>query len=500
MTKFADQSSETPTIQLPGWNIYPLSVARVGKDTYFLARQEGGIEKRLGLSAGEEPRFFQGIEQKGEGVWLCPLSAANMACLRQRLPWLQPQPLGLGLTFGFGDRLGLATPGHITAIRSDVIHDGEARPIFAQQSVRENARTGRSPQMVMDDAAWGVFQEGWQGPWGADADHIKEPDDIEAFVSAGYTLFTFDPGDYVDGAADEDSIEDLRTKVDNLPWAALRSSPEAMYRAYLERSFTLENGRLVFDEMILLRAVAKYGRAIAHTVALYERLAQCCVGRPFEVEVSVDETDTPTTVKEHLFIASELKRLGVVWISLAPRFVGSFEKGVDYIGDKSAFALDVQGHAAVARALGPYKLSLHSGSDKFSIYPLVYQATNGIMHVKTAGTSYLEALRVLAQNRTELFRQIFSLARDRFETDRHSYIISADLERVPRATQLKDAELPDLLNDFHARQVLHVTYGSVLDRYGAELQGALASDEECYTTALESHFRHHLKKLRNQSC
>ena len=84
----------------------------------------------------------------------------------------------------------------------------------------------------------------------------------------------------------------------------------------------------------------------------------------------MDETDTPTTHAEHIFVASELRRLGVRWASLAPRFVGRFEKGVDYIGDLAAFDADMRVHAAIARAFGPYKISLHSGSDKFSIYEI----------------------------------------------------------------------------------------------------------------------------------
>ncbi len=117
----------------------------------------------------------------------------------------------------------------------------------------------------------------------------------------------------------------------------------------------------------------------------------------------MDETDQPTTHAEHVYIASELKRLGVEWVSLAPRFVGRFEKGVDYIGDLQAFHQDVNGHAAIARALGPYKLSIHSGSDKFSIYPIIMEATRGLVHLKTAGTSYLEALRTAAALDLDLF-------------------------------------------------------------------------------------------------
>ena len=94
-------------------------------------------------------------------------------------------PIGLSPSFGFGDRLGLATPGHIVAVKGTGL-----APIFAQQSVRENARTGRTPQQVMDDATWGIFQEGWQAGVGADADHLKTPADIDACLAAGYSFFT----------------------------------------------------------------------------------------------------------------------------------------------------------------------------------------------------------------------------------------------------------------------------------------------------------------------
>ncbi len=98
------------------------------------------------------------------------------------------------------------------------------------------------------------------------------------------------------------------------------------------------------------------------------------------------ETDTPTTHQEHIFFVHELRRLGVQWVSLAPRYIGRFEKGVDYIGDLGALRSDLSGHAAISRALGPYKLSLHSGSDKFSVYPIITEMTGGRVP-PTAGAS-----------------------------------------------------------------------------------------------------------------
>ena len=152
-----------------------------------------------------------------------------------------------------------------------------------------------------------------------------------------------------------------------------------------------------------------------------------------ELEVSVDETETPTSHAEHIYIASELKRLGVKWVSLAPRYVGRFEKGVDYIGSLAAFEADFAGHAAIARWFGPYKLSLHSGSDKFSIYPIAARLSRGLVHLKTAGTSYLEALRTIAHHDPAFFREIYTFARQRYETDRLSYHVSAELSECPAA-------------------------------------------------------------------
>ncbi|HBO33615.1 MAG TPA: hypothetical protein DD636_02565 [Anaerolineaceae bacterium] len=102
-------------------------------------------------------------------------------------------PLGIRPSFGFGDRLRLATPGHIAAVKGT-----RFSPVFAQQSVRENARIGRTLQQVINDARRAVDAAGLDSPWGADADHLKTVDDLAGFVDAGYTLFTVDPGDHVD--------------------------------------------------------------------------------------------------------------------------------------------------------------------------------------------------------------------------------------------------------------------------------------------------------------
>jgi hypothetical protein len=469
---------------LPGLQNYPESVVIHEGTTYFLARSPEG--KRLGIQGAASD--FQGQAAAG-GVLLCPLTAAHAALLRQRLPWLTPEPLGRRPSFGMGDRLGLATPGHIRALRA---RPGLA-PILAQQSMRENARTGRTPQQVMDDALWGAFQTGWHAPWGADADHLKTSEHIAVCVAAGYTFYTVDPGDYVDNEAHTAPLGALERKLARLPWDALDDTPAGLRRRYLGQNFAVENLSLAFDEEALLRAAGKYGGAIAHTARLYRHLRGAAWHQPFELEVSVDETETPTTPLEHFFVASELKRLGVEWVSLAPRYGGRFEKGVDFIGDLAAFEAEISQHAAIARALGPYKLSLHSGSDKFSIYPVIARHAGPLLHVKTAGTSYLEALRAAARVAPGLFREILALAHQRYETDRATYHVSADPQRLAQPAAISDDRLTELLDSFDARQMLHVTFGSALERYGSDLKALLNRHEEAHYQALEAHFIRHLE-------
>jgi len=389
-----------------------------------------------------------------------------------------PTPLSLTPSFGFGDRLGLATPGHIAAVR-----ETKFAPIFAQQSVRENARTGRTPQQVVDDAKRAVDSAHWEAPWGADADHLKTTDDIPPFVEAGYTFFTVDPGEHVDNAADADPLSVLQNKVAKFNWDELSA-------LYLDQPVDPPWGQ--FDEESLMRSTVKYGNAIRQAASMYDHLSQ--LKDAFDFEVSVDETDSPTTPLEHFYIASELTRRGIHFTSLAPRFIGRFEKGVDYIGDLNALDIELEKHAAVTTYFGTYKLSLHSGSDKLSVYPLVVKHWGERVHVKTAGTSYLEALRVLASHEPDLFLKIYSLGRECYEVDKRTYHVSASLEFLPSTS-----DLPLLLNDFHARQVLHVTFGSAIGKFGAELKSALIKHEDAYYEGLRAHFEKHLNLLQDKN-
>src|SRR4030065_1487072 len=197
--------------------LYPRSLVSSSGVEYGLVRSLKGSQLVVVAPIySSELSGFEGeiSEIRDRSLLIGPLNARNAIAIRSQLPWLQPKILGLKTSAGMGDRLGVATPGHVRAVR---MFEGGVTPIFAQQSVREMTRTGRKPQQVMDDATWGVFEEGWQGDFGADADHLKTTDDIDACIAAGFTLFTIDPGEYVDNNSETYSLNQLYEKASELP-------------------------------------------------------------------------------------------------------------------------------------------------------------------------------------------------------------------------------------------------------------------------------------------
>lgn len=410
----------------------------------------------------------------------------------------KPSPLGLKRSFGFGDRLGLATPGHLAAARGSGFSG-----IFAQQSIREMTRTERTPEAVMKAAVDALNTAGYDQPWGADADHLKTTEDVEVTAAAGFCFFTIDPSAFVNNAADHAPEAELVDEAARQTQERIYGdqSPEALY---LGKRYDLGEFSLCFEREPLLRASMKYGRAIAHCEFMAGEIDRILAGRPYEIEVSVDETDAPTTPLEHLFFALELKRRGIRIVSLAPRFIGEFEKGIDYKGDLAVFEKTLRQHHAIAQTFGPYKISIHSGSDKFSIYPVIGRVCGDLLHVKTAGTSYLEALRVVARVEPKLFSEIIAYAGTRFREDKASYHISVRDEDLPGLlrTSASDQERV-FLDEDHGRQVLHVTFGSVLTRgvtaqgqtMREALLGILEREPDLHASILEKHLGRHLQLL-----
>jgi len=467
---------------------YPESQVSYEGATYWLERSADGA-KRLVVVADDESAFrgFAGTTERTNGQvrLVADTTPENAQALRSALPWLTPSRFGLHTSVGFGDRLGLATPGHVRALKTV---GGPINPVFAQQSIREMGRCHRTPRNVLDDATWGAFQAGWTTPVGGDADHLEQLEDIDDTVAAGFVFYTLDPKAEVDPEAEHADAAVIQQKVETLDWPSLDSDLATFRKSYVGHRIDLEHEAIELDEESVVRAMAKYGPSLAHAMAMYRRLRE--KGIDCEVEFAVDETDYPTKPAEHVVVVSELQRLGMDFVSFAPRFVGRFEKGVEYIGDLDELQRDFEIHAEIARALGPYKLSLHSGSDKYSTYPLIAEATKGIVHLKTAGTSWAEALRVIAHNDPDLMREVLALALDSFEANRKSYHLSCDPTKIP--TDPTDDQVAQLMDRVDSRQVLHVGYGAILEEFGPRMYQVWNDNEEEHYRIIADHFVKHL--------
>ncbi|MBQ4620475.1 MAG: tagaturonate epimerase family protein [Clostridia bacterium] len=412
------------------------------------------------------------------GVNVFEINHDVMNKMRQLFPFTAPVPvLNKDRSVGVGDRLGIAAPGHIR-----VFEKYDAMPVFAQQSIRELNLTNRTYEDVLDAASLYVFRENFTYGFGADGDHLKKPEDIEYALSLGFTMITLDLSDHIHA----DASGAYSQNVDEI---------------YLGKSFDVEGNEIAFTKEELDRVKGIYGDALDFAVKMYDQFLKDGKYQA-EFEISIDETGTPTKPAEHYFVASELQRRGVKFMTIAPRFIGEFQKGIDYIGDVNEFDAEMKVHAAIARAFG-HKVSVHSGSDKFSVFPSVGRNTNQKYHVKTAGTNWLEAMRIVAKCDPRLYREIHAYALIAFEEATKYYHVTTDLNKVPALDTLSDLELPALFENDDARQLIHITYGLILslkDENGNSvfrdrLYAFWRAHEEEYAEALYKHIGRHLKEL-----
>jgi len=435
------------------------------------------------LKNGENPGFTG--EKLAGGMIKAPLSHENADVLRKLFPFTSPsRVLGKERSFGLGDRLGIATPGHIK-----LFEKYDAYPVFAQQSIRELNLTNRTYENVLDAASFAVFREGFKKEWGADGDHLKTADDIQYALSLGFTMITLDCSEHI--------RNDINAA--NAP-----SLPREISEKYIGKKFDIGEGvTLNFTEEELCVINGIYGKAIAFAVDMYRRFFSNGKYNA-DFEISIDETSTPTTPLQHYFVARELIDAGVSFATIAPRFCGEFQKGVDYSGDLDQFNKEIKIHAIIARHF-KYKLSIHSGSDKFSVFPAIGKETRNIFHVKTAGTNWLEAMRVVAQVDPCLYREIHKYALSVFDEARKYYHVTTNLGNIPDVDSLSDEELPKLFENNDSRQLIHITYGLILTKknpgggdtftFRDKLYGLWQKHEDLYNQALFRHIGKHLDLL-----
>jgi len=461
-----------------GFNAYEKSINRKGPSTVFMVREDG---VDFIVVQGKNPGFKG--EKLSVGKIKAPLNHKNAEVLRKIFPFTAPtQVLGKERSFGVGDRLGIATPGHIR-----LFEKYDAYPVFAQQSIRELNLTNRTYEDVLDAASFAVFREGFKKAWGADGDHLKTEKDVKYALSLGFTMITLDCSEHINN----------NVTAENAP-----ALPESYVEKYLGKEFDIGEGvRLSFTETELKKILAIYGNAVSFTVNIYNRFLKKGKYRA-DFEISIDETTTPTSPLQHYFVARELIDNGVSFATLAPRFCGEFQKGVDYIGDLAQFEKEIKIHAAIARHF-KYKLSIHSGSDKFTVFPSIGKATKNIFHVKTAGTNWLEAMRIIALGDPVLYREVHKYALEAFEEARKYYHVTTDLKKIPNVDKLADRELAELFNQNDSRQLIHITYGLILNKKNADgsfmfrerLYKFWKEHTDDYAQALVKHIGKHLTLL-----
>lgn len=470
------------------------------KDNYFFMVKDDKEKFLIVVVVSDLVKKFEGsvLEEKEVDenkliIKKCYLNSHNLSLLRETFPWLNPSFCGLRTSFGTGDRLGIATPAHLQAFKGKDIF-----PILAQQSVREMSRTERNWQKVLDDAIWGCFEAGYEGPFGADADHVKNIKELKEAVDCGFTMFTIDPSGFIKndiGRLSKQEVEKLYNQISN---------GKEIENLYLNKKYKVGEQEIIFDEESLKEIILTYSEALNHVVKCYEFL-KSYKKNDFDLEISVDETPTVTSPLAHLFIVLELQRRGVNFQNIALHFLGDWQKGIEYIGNVEEFAKEFSLHAAIAKEIGGYKLSLHTGSDKFSVYPIFAQETNGLCHIKTAGTSWLEEVKVVAMKVPDLYREIHRFALKNFKKDRASYNLTTDLSRIPDIDTIADDELIDLFKHNDSRQLIHITYGSILKTkddkgkyiFKDRIYKILFQYEEDHYRELSNHIRRHLELLIN---
>lgn len=478
-----------PVIQRGPARLYPGSLYRMDDVLHCIVMEEGKKQLLL-VSRSAIETAFEGSSSEENGLFLFrgPLSKKNALVLHDQFPFTAPVSLRQQrTTVGFGDRLGLASAAHLRVVRQF-----DAYPVLAQQSVRELNFTQRDFEGLVADATFLVFQEGYEDGWGADGDHLKNFEDIDAALNAKTPMITLDlTNELHPEAADYKTavIEEQFLKMD-------RKIQDYILSEYVEKEFRGSHYDITFSREEAMKCALMYWDALEFTaeVDAYLRKRR---GDAYDFEISIDETTFPTLPSHHLFIIRELQKRKVTVNSLAPRFIGEFQKGVDYIGDKAEFERQFIVHCEIAQTYGDYKISIHSGSDKFSVYPYIGTYTKGKLHLKTAGTSWLEAVRAICQVDPKLFRLMYKKAHEYYPIALKSYHITADLSGLPDIDTLQDSELEQYLEISPSRQLFHITFGGLLT--DPEIRGPFFSTmnehEDLYYTLLEKHFIKHLTIL-----
>jgi hypothetical protein len=364
-------------------------------------------------------------------------------------------------SIGAGDRFGRQGAAQIAAFRK-AREKGVNVVIVWNKSNREHVLIGTGPADQRAAAERAIQATGWTGPWYVDADHIGLAT-VDGFAPH-CDFFTLDVADHIGKSAAPEAIEAFVAKHSALP--AAKGIPTRL------------------DAAAIRAAAGRYLRAVDETAKIYHSICELRKGDDFVTEVSMDETAIPQSPAELIVILAALADAGVPVQTIAPKFSGRFNKGVDYVGDVASFLKEFEADVRVVRwsaeAFGMpknLKLSVHTGSDKFSLYKgmgEIIRKERAGLHLKTAGTTWLEEIVGLADSGGDglaMAKEIYRAAYNRFDEVVAPYaeVIDIDREKLPSPDQVDRWEGPDFVAalrhvqsdkrfDPGMRQLVHVAF------------------------------------------
>jgi len=406
-------------------------------------------------------------------------------------------------TFGTGDRFAHQGKAQLLAIQKAREIGIDVHPVW-NKSNREHSIIKSKPDDVRAEADSAVAALGFRGAYYVDADHIGLKT-VDAFIS-GSDFFTLDVADFTGKAAEAGAIEAF-------------SKAMGEYRGSL--SIPGIDRPLELTEEIIRGAATKFLLAVQEAGRIYRHVEERKGREDFVTEVSVDETDAPQNPVELFLILAMIAKERIPVQTIAPKFTGRFNKGVDYVGDLAQFEKEFdEDLCVIAFAIREFgladslKLSVHSGSDKFSIYPIINRLIkkhDAGLHVKTAGTTWLEEVIGLAESGGEglaLVKEIYAQAHEHFEelAAPYSTVIDIDPGKLPHPKSVRgwsSAQYADALRhvessphyDPNFRQLLHVGF-KVAAGMGKRFIAALEANEEIVgRNVTENLFYRHLQPI-----
>ncbi len=405
-------------------------------------------------------------------------------------------------TFGVGDRFAHGAHAQLQAFIAAKELGIDICPVW-NKSNREHDIIGSQPQSTRDAADAAVKDLAWTGPYLLDADHINLST-VDRFI-APCDFFTLDVADDIGTPADPEEVT-----------AFIERHPELIGKIQIEGI----EAPLEITRSLVGKTANQFLKATVKAKAIYDHIVSV-KGENFVTEVSMDETDSPQTPPELLIILAALADQGIPIQTIAPKFTGRFNKGVDYVGDVTRFEKEFNDDLAViAHAVKNYglpaslKLSVHSGSDKFSIYPAIKRAiarTGAGLHIKTAGTNWLEEVIGLAESGgtgLALAKEIYSRALEKKEAlcEPYATVIDIDFSKLPTGEQVNawtseqftGALRHDQSNpayDPNVRQLLHVGF-KIAAQLGETYLKALEDNRETVSRCVtENLLDRHMKPL-----